>query len=332
MIRRTLVSLFAALAAVVVLAGCTVPAPPGAAPLRYRDAVFSGFTVTRDLQYGSAPDQVTGSPVALKLDLYQPTGDTVTKRPVLVYVHGGGYSGGDKNTVPATDFATTFAKLGYVAVSINYRLISSGCTGSAVRPDCVIAAINAQHDAQAAVRWLRANATTYRIDPARLAIAGESAGAITATLVGTRPDDPGTSGNPGPSSAVGAFMSISGGVPGGGFAGPGDAPGLFFHGTADPIVPFQWSVDTSNALARAGVPALLEVQQGAGHVPYQFRNLFISQTDYWFYGFLDLAHAQGSPPAAARAFDQTAARMRTKYPQFAPRVSQLKRSYPQYTR
>jgi acetyl esterase/lipase len=332
MSRRVLASLFAALAAVVVLTGCTLPPPPGDAPLRYRDAVFSNYTVTRDLQYGSAPDQETGDPVTLELDLYQPVGDTVTKRPALVYVHGGGYSAGDKGNLPATDFAPNFAKLGYVAVSINYRLISSGCGGANIRPECVVAAFDAQHDAQAAVRWLRANASTYKIDPTRIAIAGESAGGITATLVGTRPQDPGTSGNPGPSSAVGAFMSISGGWPGGVTASAGDAPGLFFHGTADFIVPFLWSQQTRDALLRAGVPALLEPQEGAGHVPYQFRNLFFSQTDYWFYYFLDLAHAEGSPPSAASAADQTAARLRSRYPQFAPRASQLKRSYPQYTR
>ena len=82
------------------------------APRRFATAtqIFSSTTITRDIQYGSAPEQVTGDPVALKLDLYQPTGDTATKRPVLVYVHGGGYSGGDKATVPAVDFAQNFAR------------------------------------------------------------------------------------------------------------------------------------------------------------------------------------------------------------------------------
>jgi acetyl esterase/lipase len=332
MIRRTVASLCAAIAAIAVLTGCALPPPPGAAPLRYRDEIFSNTTITKDIQYGSAVSQ-TGATVALKLDLYQPTGDTATKRPVLVYVHGGGYSGGDKATVPAVDFAQNFARAGYVAVSINYRLISPGCTGGAIRPECVIASFDAQHDAQAAIRWVRDHALTYRIDPSRIAIAGESAGAITATLVGTRADDPGTSGNPGPSSAVGAFMSISGGMPAGTFANsPSDAPGLLFHGTADGVVPYIWSVQTVDRLRAVGVPALLETQTGAGHVPYQFRSLFLSQTNYWFYAFLDLAHAQGSPPSAARAFDTMAERMRSKYPQFAPRVEKLKRSYPQYVK
>ena len=79
--------------------------------------------ITRDLQYGSATAQ-SGTPTALKLDLYQPRGDTQTKRPALVWVHGGGFSGGDKADPADADFSTTFAKLGYVVVSINYRLIA----------------------------------------------------------------------------------------------------------------------------------------------------------------------------------------------------------------
>jgi predicted esterase len=323
--------LVAVILSLTVLAGCTVPRPPGDSPLRYRDAVFTNFTVTRDLQYGSAPDQETGNPVALRLDLYQPTGDTETRRPVLIWVHGGGYSAGDKASGVATDIAPTFARLGYVVASINYRLISSGCGGSNIRPECAIAAFNAQHDAQAAVRWLRANAATYRIDPARIAMGGESAGAITATLAGLRPDDPGDSGNPGFQSNIGAFVSISGGFPGGGLASAGDAPGLLFHGTADGIVPSQWSIDTAVALLRVGVPAFLQLQEGAGHVPYvQFRNLYVEQTNYFLYAFLDLAHANGQPASAARAFDRQLPELRERYPRYEKRLSKLKKAYPQY--
>ena len=94
MVRRA-VALSIALIAVVALGACMVPRPPGDSPLRYRDAVFSQVDITRDLQYGSATAQ-NGTPTALRLDLYQPRGDTQTKRPALVWVHGGGFSGGDK--------------------------------------------------------------------------------------------------------------------------------------------------------------------------------------------------------------------------------------------
>jgi len=83
-------------AAVPILIACipsVVALPVGAAPLRYRDQVFSNITVTSDLQYGAAPG-VDGNPSALKLDMYQPAGDTAAARPAVIWVHGGGYAGG----------------------------------------------------------------------------------------------------------------------------------------------------------------------------------------------------------------------------------------------
>ena len=288
------------LAALVVVAiglttGCTVPRPPGDAPLRYRDAVFTAVSKTADLQYGTAPD-ANGNPVALRLDLYRPVGDTQTTRPALVWVHGGGFSGGDKGNVVPVDAANTFAKLGYVVVSINYRLLGSGCVGNPGQPSCSVAALEAKHDAQAAIRWLRANAATYGVDPSRIGIGGESAGGITATLVGLHSEDVGSSGNPGPASTIRGFVSVSGGLPGGVFASAGDSPGLFFHGTADGVVPSSWSDATTGKMLEAGVPAWLQHQEGAGHVPWaQYRTLYLEQADYFLYLVLDLAHAAGQP-------------------------------------
>jgi dienelactone hydrolase len=292
----------ALLAAALVMAGCTIPAPAGNAPLRYRDQVFSNVTLTSNLQYGTAPD-ANNNPVNLLLDLYRPTGDSQTSRPALVWVHGGGFSGGDKtNTVPV-DVANTFAKKGYVVVSINYRLLAPpSCTSNPSQGVCTTAALEAQHDAQAAVRWLRANASTYGVDPTRVGIGGESAGAITATLVGLHSEDVGSSGNPGFPSTVRGFVSVSGGLPQGVFASSGDAWGLFFHGTADPVVPHQWSQQTAGNMLAAGVPAWLEEQEGAGHVPWaQYRTLYLDQATNFLYFALDLGHAAGQPVSAAKA-------------------------------
>ena len=316
--RRTLAGLLASVVALSVLVGCTVPRPPGDSPLRYRDQVFNNVSVTRNLQYGSAPDN-NGNPVALRLDLYQPSGDTQTRRPAVVWVHGGSFCCGDKTSPEIVDLSNTFARLGYVAVSINYRLLApQGCSGSSLGSSCAAAAIEAQHDAQAAVRWLRANAATYRIDGGRIGIGGSSAGAITATLAGLRPDDPGSSGNPGQPSSVGGFMSLSGGLPGGVFVNAGDAPGLFFYGTADTVVPDDWSVQTGAAMLNAGIAAFLEPFEGAGHVPYaQNREQIVTQSDYFFYAVLDLAHAQGQPAAAARAFARSTADAAEAHPRIA---------------
>jgi acetyl esterase/lipase len=289
--------------AAIVLGGCTLPPPPGAAPLRYRDAVFSSVGVTRDLTYGSAPDN-DGNPVDLKLDLYQPSGDAVTRRPAVVFVHGGGFSHGDKSA--GATFATYFAQRGYVAVSINYRLLAPlGCGGELdPSPECISAAYAAQHDAQAAVRWLRANVATYRVDPSRIAIAGGSAGAVTSLLVDWRSEDPGTSGNPGYSSAVAAAVSISGGAPSNQYITRDDGPAIFFHGTADATVPYQWAVSNAGAMYNLGIPVVLEAFEGAGHGLTQagYGDVIREQASYFLYGMMNLAEAAGQPSSAARAF------------------------------
>jgi len=313
-----------ALVAIALIAGCTVARPPGDSPLRYRDAIFSSVAVTSGIQYGTAPD-ANGDPVALRLDLYQPpASDTQAGRPALVWVHGGGFSSGDKTSVVPVDVANTFAKMGYVVVSINYRLLGSGCVANPGAIQCIIAALEAQHDAQAAVRWLRANADTYRIDPTRIGIGGESAGGITATLVGLHSEDVGNSGNPGPPSTVGGFVSISGGLPEGVFASAGDSLGIFFHGTADTVVPSTWSDQTTAKMFEAGVGAWLQHQDGAGHVPWgQYRGLYLEQMDYFLYLVLDLAHATGQPVSAARASERQLQRLAK-----SPGAKRLLKQYP----
>ena len=274
------------------LAGCTVPRPPGDGQLRYRDQVFPGATVTNDLTYGSAPG-ADGSPVALKLDLYQPTGDTIAKRPALVWVHGGGFTAGDKGSGRAR--ATFFARLGYVAVSINYRLLSpDGCGGNPEPSDiCQNAALAAQHDAQAAVRWLRANAATYRIDPGRIAMGGGSAGAVTSVLAATHSEDPGTSGNPGYPSTIRGAVSVSGGIPTNEIIDSGDAPTLFIHGTEDNVVPFDWALQNAAAMYNLGIFTVLEPIEGAGHgLNGQYRQLIDEQSSYFLYYAMELQDAQ----------------------------------------
>lgn len=311
--RSRLGGLLALITTAAAVSGCTVPRPAGDAPLRYRDAVFSTVGVSKDLTYGSAPDG-QGNPVALKLDLYQATGDSTARRPAIVYVHGGGFSKGDKSA--GANFATYFAKRGYLTVSINYRLLAPpGCGGHRdPSAECEAAAAEAQHDAQAAVRWLRANASFLRVDPTRIAMGGGSAGAITSLLSAWRSDDPGTSGNPGQSSAIRGAISISGGTPTNEFIDRGDAPAIFFHGTADPVVFYDWAVGNAGRMYNLGIPVALESFEGAGHglVQAGYGDVIYEQSDYFLYYVLDLAHAEGSPPGAARANAATAAELRAR--------------------
>jgi acetyl esterase/lipase len=257
--------------------------PPGAAPLRYRDLVFGAVSTTSNVVYGSAINN-SGATITLRLDLYEPSGDTVTERPAIVWVHGGSFASGDKTSPELVDEATTFGQKGYVNASINYRLEPGGCTGSVPVTTCLLAVQEALEDAQTAVRFLRTNAAMYGIDVTRIAIGGSSAGAITALNVGFSSSED-------PTAAVAGAVSLSGSNLLGGIDS-GDAPSLAFHGTADTVVPYQWAVNTVNQAAAAGLDSFLTAWTGAGHVPYvQHRTEILDQTTNFLYWELDLTNA-----------------------------------------
>jgi acetyl esterase/lipase len=240
--------------------------------------------------YGSAVNE-QGQTVTLDMDLYEPNRDTAVARPAIIWIHGGSFCCGDKTSPELVDEANTFSMKGYVNVSINYRVDPNGCSASAPTAECVVEIQDAMHDAQAAVRFLRANAAKYRIDTDRIAVGGTSAGAITALNVAYNADDPGTSGNPGFSSAVRAAASLSGAKILGSIKA-GDPEALLFHGTADPLVPYQWALNTVAEAQAAHVGIYLTTWDGAGHAPYQaHRNEILSEETNFFYNELDLAHA-----------------------------------------
>lgn len=122
----------------------------------------------------------------MRLDLYRPVRGIAPLR-AIVLVHGGGFNSGSRADLAG--LAESLAYHGYVTASIDYRL-SEGEWFPAQEltdPGLAAAADLARQDAGAAVDWLRAHASTYRIDPDRIAIAGYSAGAITAIEVATHP-------------------------------------------------------------------------------------------------------------------------------------------------
>jgi acetyl esterase/lipase len=271
---------------VVIGAGCDLAkvAPKGDAPLRYRDAIFSSVVKTADLTYGSATN-ASNEAVTLTFDLYTPPqADTVTRRPAIIWVHGGSFSGGDKTSPELVDEANTFAKKGFVNISINYRLEPGGCSAATPTGTCITAIREATEDAQSAVAYLRTHASTYGVDPKRIAIGGSSAGAITAAQVGYATSET-------PASGVRSVLSLSGAnllskVT------EGDAAALFFHGTADPLVPYSWAVKTVDQAKAAGLSVSLETWDGAGHVPYaQFRSQILTQSTNFLWWTMDLRHA-----------------------------------------
>jgi len=286
-VRRLIVSIAVSLVAVVATVSNPLPAQAWPTRVRYIDNVFSAVHKRADITYGYAIDQ-TDQNVALKLDLYTPKGDTVTSRPAIVWVHGGGFSGGDKTSIELVDEANQFARKGYVNASINYRLAPEGCVGNP-GPSCIIGIVQAKEDAQTAVRFLRSRAAKFGIDPRRIAIGGSSAGAITALNVGYSPNDPGPGDHQRFSSAVQAVQSLSGAAiltaP-----DPGEAPALLFHGTADPLVPYAWAQATVQEATDAGLVAILRTFVGDGHVPYlQHRTQILNQTAKFFYRHMHLS-------------------------------------------
>lgn len=223
----------------------------GLADGRYLDEIFADVDVQKDLAYGQAGGD------ALLLDLYQPAGDTDPARAAIVWIHGGGFIGGNKVDPHLVELSTRFAKRGYVTVSIEYRLLGANVTGIQA----------AEADARAAVRWLRKNAATYRIDEARIAIGGSSAGAITSLFV-AYDELEGDSGNPGLSSDVSAVVDLWGALYDETVMEAGEAPVIIIHGTADTTVPYS---ETTELVARAeavGVTYELHPLPGKAHAPW----------------------------------------------------------------
>ena len=109
---------------------------------------------------------------AEKLDLYLPALPPAGKlSPAVVWIHGGGWGGGTKNEARAKEICSTFAAAAYVAVSIDYKL------GDGAWPQNLL-------DCKNGVRFLRAHAAEFHLDPARIAVAGGSAGGHLALMVG----------------------------------------------------------------------------------------------------------------------------------------------------
>ncbi|MGQ0803442.1 MAG: hypothetical protein ACT4PI_06225 [Actinomycetota bacterium] len=74
-----------------------------------------------DLVYGQAPDE-HGATQKLRLDVYEPAGDTAAARPLLVWLHWGGFIGGNKAEPPHPEYASRFARRGYVVAMVEYRV------------------------------------------------------------------------------------------------------------------------------------------------------------------------------------------------------------------
>jgi len=200
-----------------------------------------------------------------KLDLYFPPGAARSDCPAVVFIHGGGFTGGDKAEYRSASVSADLCRAGYVVVSCNYVLGSK--TKEGVWPQNIA-------DCRNAVRWVRAHAKELGVDPARIAVAGGSAGGYLALMVGLSDDRTGPGGDPTAkfSAKVSGVIDMYGVVS---FAkhGKGDVPGvsaeaqqaylptyqadmrdppvLILHGTADTTVAISESDELAAALVIA---------------------------------------------------------------------------------
>jgi acetyl esterase/lipase len=274
------------------LTACLLLQTPAQEKAKPKPTLPPGTKVLRDLEY------VPNGHERQKLDLYLPEKAT-SPLPLVVWIHGGGWQAGSKDNVPML----WLLERGYAVASVGYRL-----SQHAVFPAQI-------HDCKAAIRWLRANASKYGIDPQRIGVAGGSAGGHLVALLGTGGDVKeleGELGTTGVSSRVQAVCDLFGPTDflrfepanrdpksaisrlfGGTveekkdlarLASPvthvskDDPPFLILHGTADKLVPVSQSEILADALKKAGVEVTLVKLDGAGHGGPQFNTPEIRKT------------------------------------------------------
>lgn len=258
---------------------------------------FSTTTVTSNIAYASVEQTTypsTGhTTVTLGLDIYQPSGDLTTGRPVIVWIHGGGFRQDTTKTQSyIVNYAKEFARRDYVSISIEYRRrfrTGDGHADADVAGTAEWAALqDATRDARSALDWIRANAATYRIDPNLIFVAGGSAGGrITQTVSQFPGPDPDAV--YAPDTTLASAWNRSGMVANATLWGAPEIPmrgwsypyltaarstqimpTLIVHGTADTTINSQNARDLDAAIRAANGTSELHLISGAGHTPTSY--------------------------------------------------------------
>ena len=167
--------LFLRLILVTSLVSCLFTNMAMAQGVRYADPVFDEVTVSTNIPFSSAVKEGETSPTTLYLDFYEPVGDTLSARPLVITVFGGAFVAGSRDFADMQEYCTRLAKHGYAAASIDYRLISIwNLNATSLIRDAYMAA----QDVSAAIRFFKYHCEEYRIDPEQVFLLGNSAGSI----------------------------------------------------------------------------------------------------------------------------------------------------------
>ncbi len=285
--------------------------------LRYDTEIFQTVQITSNITFGSNTSS-GGVLTTLKLDVYEPSGDTLAMRPLIVWVHGGSFVAGTKTDADIVSLCQHFAKRGYVCASIEYRLgFSLFPPTSAVAKQEVFLAMQ---DMKAAIRYFRKDAATtntFRIDPSMIFGGGSSAGAFTAlhlaylnesseltseidtTLLGGLE---GNSGNPGYPSNINAVINLCGAIGDKTWIHTNDIPVVSMHGDRDGTVPYasatiyllgvfpimvvDGSFSISDYANSIGLRNEMYTFYGADHVPYAANLAYMDTTVRFVSNFL----------------------------------------------
>lgn len=230
---------------------------------RFKTEIFSEVDSISNIQYGQAIN-IKGENEKLLLDVFTPPKpDTLKYRPLVIFIHGGGFQNNSKNGSYSSILCAKFAKRGYVTATIDYRLgvekSGIGVDGKKEKTntDYAEALYRAQQDGKAAIRFFRRYADKYGVDTSQIFITGSSAGSKTCLAVAYMDETEvpkeidknkwgsleGNSGNEGYSSKVRGVMNAWGAMIDYKWIQQGDAPLFNTAGTEDKTVPYDSSYD-----------------------------------------------------------------------------------------
>ncbi len=298
---------------------------------RYNQKIFDSVSTLSDIQYGFNFN-CNGDSTKLFLDLYQPIGDTVSSRPLVILAFGGAFLTGNKKAADMVTLCTELAKRGFVCASIQYRIGVSTSRGNTVEKEFAQAVYRGTQDGRAAIRFFRkniANGNSYKMDGSNIFIGGVSAGGVlglhlafldTYSELASLPIDTallgtleGKSGNPGYSSQVKGVISLCGAI--------GNVSWMHnnlnvslcnMHGTEDKTVPYksdyfkifganvaflQGGFSVDSAANKKGMDTRLYSFMGADHVPFDNSILYMDTTIKYISNYL-YKQVTGLAPAA----------------------------------